>query len=194
MHKALVLPEGGFWLEDPQKVLPPTATWVVIDPVSPTEGALMEEVEFLAHTLRTTQQRVRAVGLHVTYWPFGLAYGQEWYLDFLLCHTEEFCKIWGYAPLGESLPHISGWSPPAPWKVFAPSYRPSQVALGEINSYLAKLQTFRRKLSDYEPHESNLIKTVAGSRRYIHMNLEGFLRYEISSQEEASARKSQSNG
>ncbi|MEN3040522.1 MAG: hypothetical protein ABDH66_03155 [Bacteroidia bacterium] len=178
MHEILTLPAEGFWLRDPKDTPPPTAKWVIIDPVSPQNGILIEDVEFLAYTFKT-QWQVQLVGLHITYWPFGLAYGEDWYLDFLLCNTEEFRKAWGYDPSGDSLADVLGWHPPMPWKAFASSYRPSQAGLEYMNGYLAQLQAFRRKLPHYEPNQSSLFRTVAGDESFIHLNPEDILLHEV---------------
>lgn len=143
-------------------------TVFLIDPVNPATGTLLEDLELLLDELRQAYPD-STVGIHITWWLMGMAYGAGWGADFLLYHAPTFVHLWGSLPEGEKIPRIHGWSPPAGWELLTADYRPDLSIVARVNSYLTALQAFRRHLKDYQPHASTIYRTVAGDRIFVHL-------------------------
>lgn len=165
------------WLILQNKNLPeslPTA--VLVDPVEPYAGELLEEVELLLHEVRRRAPDC-LIGVHLTHWLMGLAYGEAWYADFLLYHEPTFRELWDFLPEGQRLPSIKGWTPPQGWVILSAAYRPSTIAIDKANAYLSALQAFRRRLSHYDIERSTLYRTVSGERIFVHLRIEDIERH-----------------
>ncbi|MDW8134061.1 MAG: hypothetical protein RMJ66_03245 [Bacteroidia bacterium] len=110
------------------------------------------------------------MGLHLTYWPLGLAYGEEWGLDFLILHEEFFYDLHSYLPEGPWLDKVGDWIPPTPWRLLAPSYHPSLAQIEKFNHYLSRLQSLRKKIG-HIPSQSTIFRTVTTKgETYIHFS------------------------
>lgn len=150
--------------------LPPPAPLLLLDPVNPETGDVLEELELFAFRLKRAYPETR-LGLHLTYWIGGLAYGEAWGVDFLLLHAEVFQRLHGFLPDGPWAAAIGGWSPPAPWRLLAQSYAPEATHLSYVNRYLAQLSGFRRRLPDLRPEASTLFRTTTSKGSYYHFSL-----------------------
>lgn len=148
----------------------PSESHLLIAPVNPVTGEIIEEVELLLYELRQHDSQ-RLIGVDITYWIAGIAYGKSWYADFLLLHEPTFKKMWGFVPKGEGLASVGDWSPPLPWRLLSPSYWPDLTALEVLNAYLGALRRFRSSLSHFRPEESSLYRTVTEERTFIHFTI-----------------------
>lgn len=110
------------------------------------------------------------MGLHLTYWPAAFAYGEEWGLDFLVYHAPTFYTVQGHDPTGPFLESISGWAPPAPWKLLSPAYRPTLSEVAQVNAFLQALSLLRKAVHA-QPEQSTLLRTQSSSQTYLHLTL-----------------------
>jgi hypothetical protein len=154
-----------------------SASLILIDPVSPKTGDMLEQVEFFVHDLRQKETSL-LIGFHLTFWPLGVAYGEEWGIDFFLCHMPTFQQLHGFLPEGERGETIQGWRPPASWQLLAGSYRPTLAQVEKLNSFLHLAQTFRKKLNIQPSAGShNLVRTVAPERTFLHFSVSDLQAY-----------------
>lgn len=149
---------------------------LLVDPVEPHTGDLLEGIELLLYELRRRAPDC-LIGVHLTYWLMGLAYGAAWHADFLLYHEPTFEELWGFLPEGQRLSAIKGWTPPQGWVILSAAYRPATVAIDKANAYLSALQAFRRRLSHYDIERSTLYRTVSGERIFVHLRTEDIERH-----------------
>lgn len=140
----------------------------LIDPVNMETGTLLEGLELFLYELRRGYPD-STVGIHITGWLMGLAYGEGWGADFLLYHSPAFERLWGILPEGEKLPAVQGWQPPSGWEILSGSYRPTFSVVARVNGYLAALRAFRRHLEGFQPQQSTLYRTVAGGGIFVHL-------------------------
>lgn len=169
MNRLPPLPDQWFVLRS--EVLPESLpSTLLIDPVEPQTGDLLEGVELLLYEVRRRAPAC-VIGVHLTYWLMGIAYGEAWSADFLLYHERTFWELWGFLPEGQKLPAIGGWAAPAGWSILSAEYRPSTTAIDKANAYLSALQGFRRKLSHYDIERSSLYRTVSGERIFVHLTI-----------------------
>ncbi|MCS7154081.1 MAG: hypothetical protein NZ989_09095 [Bacteroidia bacterium] len=167
----------GWTILHPENRAAPQGKTILIDPVSPHTGTIIEDIEVLIYELRR-RWSPQKVGIHITYWLMGFAYGEGWEVDFLLYHVETFQSLWNYFPSGEPLTEVEGWKPPPGWQLLSASFYPSLSILASVNAYLSTLQTFRRSLPNFMPEESSLYRTTAGERTYLHLTTKEIQKYE----------------
>ncbi|MCX8112897.1 MAG: hypothetical protein N3E49_06880 [Bacteroidia bacterium] len=154
----------------------PVAPVILIDLVEPQTGELIEDIELLLYKWKATSAD-RCLGLHITYWFMGLAYGHDWEVDFLLYHEPTFQQLWGLSLESDILPEIKGWAPPPKWHLLSPTYRPTLSIIERANTYLRALQDFRRRLVGYQPHHSTLYRTVTEDHTFLHYSLSDIERH-----------------
>ncbi|MCS7296958.1 MAG: hypothetical protein RMK19_08100 [Bacteroidia bacterium] len=169
-------PSHASLLKVGQEELPLDTSFILIDPICSESGEMMDSIEFLIHELRHRYPSA-FIGIHLTYWIGGIAYGSAWQADFLIYHEPTFVELWGFLPEGESLSSVGGWVPPPPWKLLGKEYRPSLKAVEALNAYLKALQRFRRNLHTYQPQLSSLYRTQTPERVYIHLTCTDIQKY-----------------
>lgn len=164
------LPPGAA-LCRPGDPIPLSLSIIVIEPVDPSSGGVLEEVELFIYELRQKCPDL-VIGMHLTGWYAGVAYAESWGVDFFLYHPPIMQKWWGILPESHHISSILGWSPPSPWRLLGKTYHPSLAQIEALNSLLATLQSRRRTLSSIQVERSTLLRTLAGGMLYLHRTQE----------------------
>lgn len=142
---------------------------LLFDPVEPATGALLEDIELLLFQARL-QLPTTCIGLHLTYWPAAFAYGAEWGVDFFLYHEPTLGAVQGCSIEGPFLDSVGDWTPPLPWKLLSPAYRPTLVQAAQINTFLQALTSLRKAVVA-QPDQSTLLRTQGTTQTYLHLSL-----------------------
>ncbi len=97
--------------------------------------------------------------LQVTALPPALIFPDSWGIAAYLVHGATWERLHGFPlpPAASDPPY----RPQEGWHLIRPDYEPPLTAFPALNTFLQKLQTWRRTLSAYRPEESSLFYTVA---------------------------------
>ncbi|MCX7606180.1 MAG: hypothetical protein N2170_02785 [Bacteroidia bacterium] len=160
------LPPHGYLLRRREDIPASFPSWILIDPVEIQSGELLVEVEVLLWEIRRKAPN-SLIGFHLTYWPIGFAYGEDWGLDFLLYHSGIAAELQLPISASHILPALHGWCPPPPWKLLSSDYRPSLELVESLNAFLSSLQRLRKSMPTIW-NRSSLVRTVTSEGQYIH--------------------------